>query len=549
MTSTLRSPTYPSYENRVVDISAESNLTFINNADYPLLLSLQFKDLDSGLTSGTAIYTSAARGSTISVGLTASNFTAGHDYACTPTIYGRDPNADEGSLSPGKYDVLLGTGRVQADSEEDNTKIYIDKDITCIKTAWYDSTKLIGGCAIKVSNDTYIITAYNSSTGECTVTSASINGSTSSLRFTSAGEKYQLIGNYVVGSPFVFKYRSTPTCTLSYDIEDSILHITGTYSQAQGVPIQSYVMRAWYQIDNLDYTITHERKYGVTIAEDFPVSAAASGNMYVYCEITTEDGATKDFTLAVPAPQTVGMVAVSISDIGTLTIEDMPAGSTAYIWREEKFNRAGIDNYNELRYMGSVANNEVTVRDGSYTDQLRANLQGYRYRVALVESDGTISVTAQPTSQYNENSRTCLLWQLERLGNSRYRMVQNAYFTFSCDLDSGTIEHITSNAAHKSSGKLPKYIRGTDSYDIGTLTAILGTVSSPEATPYDIKRFIDIMSSDGIFLLKTDYGDIKIVGITSNPVRQYGASIEELGITRVTIGWTEIDSIETAVIE
>ena len=546
MTSTLRSPTYPSYENRVVDISTESNLTFINNADYPLALYLQFKDLDSGVPFASTVYTDAYRGGTISVGLTDSDFTAGHDYACTPIIYGRDPNAGVGSLSPGRYDVLLGSGRVQADSDEDNTKIYIDKDITCIRTARYSGATLLGGCAIKVGNDTYIITAYNSTTGECTVAAADINGSTSSLRFTNAGEKYQLIGNYVVGSPFVFKYRSAPTCVLEHKIEDNVLRITGTYSQAQGVPMQSYVMKARYYVDLLDHTITHERKYGVTISEDFPIPVSDTGNTYVHCEITTEDGAVKEFTLAVPTGAS-GTVAVGINDNGTLTIEDMPAGSTAYIWREEKYNR--VENYNELRYMGSVSNNQNITRDGSYTDRLRANQQGYRYRAALVESDGTISVTAQPTKQYNELSRTCLIWQLERLGNSRYRMIPNAYFTFSCDLDSGTVEHITSNAAYRSSGRLPKFIRGTDSYDTGTLTAILGTVSSPEATPYDIKRFIEMMSSDGIFLLKTDYGDIKIVGITSDPARQYGASIEELGITRVTIGWTETDDIETAVIE
>lgn len=547
MTSTLRSPTYPSYENRVVDISTESSLTFVNNADYPLVLHLQFKDLDSGSTSGTAIYTSAVRGNTISVALTSSNFTAGHDYACTPTIYGKDPNAAAGSTSPGRYDVLLGSGRVQADSEEDNTKIYIDKDITCIKTAWYDSTTLIGGCAIKVGNDTYIITAYNSATGECTVASASINGSTSTLRYTAAGEKYQLIGNYVVGSPFVFKYRSAPSCTLSYDIEDNVLRVTGTYSQAQGVPMQSYIMRAYYQVGVLGYTITHERKYGVTISEDFPIPVSASGNTYIYCEITTEDGAVKEFTLAVPAEQSIGTVVATISDIGTLTVKNMPAGSRAYIWREEK--DSPDTNYDKLRYMGYVRNNTEAVRDGSYSDDLRANQRSYRYRVALVESDGSVSVTAEPTAEYTVYARTCFIWQLERLGNSHYRKLTNAYFTFTCDVDSGTIEHVTSNAAHKSSGKLPKYIRGTDSYDTGTLTAILGSVSSPEATPYDIRRFIEAMSSDGIFLLKTDYGDIKIVGITSNPIRQYGASIEELGITRVTFGWTEIDDIETAVIE
>ena len=546
MQSTLRTPTYPSYENRVVDMSSESAISFINNADYPIGLMLHFDDLDGGSGYSTATLTQAARGATISATLGASNFTAGHDYACTPVIYGRNPNAAEGAQSPGKYDVLLGTGRLQADSDEDNTKIYIDKDITVYRGAWYHDTTLIGGCAIKVGNDTYLITAYNSGTGECTVAAAEINGSTSSLRYTEAGEKYQLISNYVVGSPFTFKYRSAPTCTLTTAVADKALHITGAYSQAQNVPIQSYVMSVEYRFDLMEYTITHDRRYGVDIAEDFPIipvnSESASRGMDITCEITTEDGA----VIVVTDTATIlgtGNITIHATNGTTINVESMPSGARAYIWREERDNPeySEYSLYQRFKYLGSTTNNH-------FEDYTTANQRTYRYIAAVVQTDGTILVS-NFTEQYNSYDRTCLIWQLERLGNGRYRRIDNAYYNFTCDVDSGTIERVTGNAVYKSSAPRPKYIRGTDSYDTGTFTAILGTVNSPEAKPNLINKFISMMSSDGIFLLKSDYGDIKIVAITSDPTRTYGANIEDLGIVKVTFGWTEIDDIETAVIE
>lgn len=549
MQSTLRTPTYPSYENRVVDMSTESAISFTNNADYPIGLMLHFDDLDGGSGYSQAVLSQAARGATISMNLVYSNFTAGHDYACTPVIYGRNPNAAEGAQSPGKYDVLLGTGRLQADSDTDNTKIYIDKDITVIRGAWYHNTTLIGGCAIKVGNDTYLITAYNSSTGECTVAAADINGSTSSLRYTAAGEKYQLISNYVVGQPFTFKYRTAPSCTLDYDVVGNALYIIGDYSQSQGVPIQSYVMSVRYIMDGMEYTITHDRRFGVSIAEGFPILPVSSGNAYCTCEVTTEDGAVKSFSLTISALGT-GTAIASLTDTGLLQVAAVPAGATVYIWREERDypEYSSITEYSRFKYLGTKTNASGSAATISYDDATRANQRTYRYIVSVVETDDTVSVS-NFTTQYNCYDRTCLIWQLERLGNGRYRRIDNAYYNFTCDVDSGTIERVTGNAVYKSSALRPKYIRGTDSYDIGTFTAILGTVTTPEATPRIINKFLDMMSSDGIFLLKSDYGDVKIVAITENPTRTYGANIEDLGITKVTFGWTEIDDIESAVIE
>jgi len=73
-------------------------------------------------------------------------------------------------------------------------------------------------------------------------------------------------------------------------------------------------------------------------------------------------------------------------------------------------------------------------------------------------------------------------------------------------------------------------------------------VTQQEASAYDIARWAEFIAQAGPFLLKTENGDVKIVAITGDPSRQYGTALAELGITRVTYSWTEIDDAESAVI-
>ena len=49
-------------------------------------------------------------------------------------------------------------------------------------------------------------------------------------------------------------------------------------------------------------------------------------------------------------------------------------------------------------------------------------------------------------------------------------------------------------------------------------------------------------------MLKTDTGDVKIITITGNPSRQYGSSIAEMGLTRITYTWAEAADIDEVTI-
>ena len=73
-------------------------------------------------------------------------------------------------------------------------------------------------------------------------------------------------------------------------------------------------------------------------------------------------------------------------------------------------------------------------------------------------------------------------------------------------------------------------------------------MTEQEVSASDIASWTEFISQAGPFLLKTENGDVKIVAITGDPSRQYGTALAELGITRVTYSWTEVDDAESAVI-
>jgi hypothetical protein len=169
-----------------------------------------------------------------------------------------------------------------------------------------------------------------------TVSAAKINGTTSTLRATTAGEPYKLITNYLRCEPFVFYSRKAPTLTLTTAIVDGYLSVTGAYSQAQGTELQSWKMSATYSYDQSDdeLTIEHEEQFNTTIADTFPVLAAddnePDARCNIKCEITTQDGVTKEVTtmLEYDAPKSM---TIQVADSYNVVAKNYTG--TIHVWR------------------------------------------------------------------------------------------------------------------------------------------------------------------------------------------------------------------------
>lgn len=548
MRSTMRTITNVSYDGRAVDIAAESTLTFTNNCDSLSHIRLNFRDMDSGVTSTWAMNGAWQRGQTVAFDV-AGKLSAGHDYICVPTVYQSAPNAGDSETSPGLYDVYMGAGRVQADSETAG-EVYIDRDISFFRAPVESGGKLLGGCVLKLSDRDLLIRSYDPETGLATVETARINGTTYAARTTAQGEKYKLITNYLLCDAFVFYARTTPAITLETALTADGIAVTGTYSQAQGVALQSWRMWAEYKtetINSVEYTMEHETQYTQTIADSFP-PIVSDGTLQtpaavdICCEVTSQDGQTAQAKVELRY-STESFVEVQ-ARYGDITVTSgLPENSRFFVWRQENFHQSEHDddddvlNWAKLKYIGSSDSVVYTAEQGYRTT--------YRYLVCGVDSEGGLHYGVSA-----DVAVTGRFWSIEHLTKTGYRTYRadGTRFEFTVDVQPSAIETVTGSAVYGSEGQYPKYIHGTDRYDTGSFTALLGSITAVEASHSRIQTWAEFIAQAGPFLLKTDVGDVKIVAITGNPARQYGASLAELGITRVTCSWAEVDDIMRAVI-
>lgn len=551
MRSAMRTVTDVNYAGRTVDIQTESNLRMKCNSDHISFMALDKKDLTSGSTSastvGDGVSTDTGRGEYFVIALNYNSFTPGHDYMYTPTIFQRQAGDMSEETSPGKYDVYMGAGRIQADSIT-NSEVYIDKGIGFIRTPnrRESNTILVGGCVLRLNDRDLLIESYNASTGVATVSGAKINGVTSTLRATTAGESYQLITNYLRCEPFVFYYRKAPTLTLTTEIVDGYLSVTGAYSQAQGTELQSWKMTATYSYDQSDdeLTIEHEEQFNTTISDTFPLLAADDSSdisrCIIECEITTQDGVTKKVTerLLYNAPKTM---TIQVSRDFEVVAKNFTG--TIHVWRRES-------NWISLRYVGSTsyASGGDTIL---YTQDMGYGV-GYTYYVTGVDANGDLTMGYNEDGNGNPgfvgiNSKKWSLQHLTKTGWHKYRADGDRY-DFVVDVNPAAIATVTGNAVYGTEGRFPKYIHGSDNYEQGSFTALLGSISNQNAAPYQIEDWREFIAQTGPFLLKTENGEVKIVAITGDPTRQYGTSLAEIGTVRVTYGWTEVDDIKRAVI-
>lgn len=470
-----------------------------------------------------------------------SPFKLGHDYTGVFTIYQNYPESADKPLNTGegKYDVYLGCGKLQQDSTS-KTEIYIDKDITAIKSVVKYDDRTIGGCMLKIGNQMCMIESYNKSTGIATVE----GGFSASPKL---GDEYKLISNYIECDPFVFYCRSDPACELTLQRSEEGLRVNGVYSQAEDVSMQSYqfsLLRGQRLLETAD------KKYTYTFEHIFPFNDMKGGVNTVKCLITTQDNKSTEFSAT---------YSVNNSTIDSSVFSDVRAEQTTpkYIMVYFKSSLSGTysifreDQNGDcvfVRNVKATAGNMNGVSDYTAGSRLK-----YRYYICAC-INGTVYGTSTQY-QYYTDTRACIIKLYDRedeFGRRCFYTKASESFVFDSDIDNGSIETTLSNNAELTNDKTPKYINGGNKFDTGTFNVALVSLNSSlrtfEYNALDIKEWMDFISKDGLFLYKSGNGDVKIIAITSNPTRTYGATLSDMGITKVSYGWTEVVDAEKAII-
>ena len=312
-----------------------------------------------------------------------SPFSLGHDYTAVPTIYQNYPETGHpDNVGEGKYDVVLGSGRIQQ-AASSSTTVYIDKGITSIKSPirYGDpgSERLIGGCMLEIAGVQTLIESYNSRTGAATLASAIT---------ASEGTQYSLVSNYLECNPFNWYCRSDPVVTLTTAYSGDGVTASGSYSQAEGTAMQSYQFSYGSEKGNKSFTYTFEDVFPL------PYDKAAVGERLVMCDVVTQDGkyeqagakptaSTNSSTMTLNATEITSARTISLYVSGLST-----TGSKVFFWRIEDGCDPVLVDVSDF-----VSGFDMTAESGkTYTYRAAVCIGGTIYY-----ADKTLTVTSKET--------------------------------------------------------------------------------------------------------------------------------------------------------
>lgn len=193
-----------------------------------------------------------------------------------------------------------------------------------------------------------------------------------------------------------------------------------------------------------------------------------------------------------------------------------------------RYNTSSALSYSFTDY--SVENNktyqyEFIVKDNRTTDYGKPYDAVYVYNVHIKWSGWRIlSLTPQKT----ENNR-------------RYMQVGDEW-TFISAIESGDITRNINSVLHVGTSAYAVTSRNHNKYESGSFTADLLSVSCPNNEIIDniekVNAWMEFISSDKPFLLKSNKGDVWVVNIVNSPSRQYEETYDPI-FTKVHYEWAE----------
>lgn len=118
-------------------------------------------------------------------------------------------------------------------------------------------------------------------------------------------------------------------------------------------------------------------------------------------------------------------------------------------------------------------------------------------------------------------------------------------WTFYSAIDSGEIVSNLGRTVHVGTSTYPSVTGTNNKYQSGTFSTDVVTLDCTSEKIYDniekVRAWLDFITDDCLFILKSDKGDVWIVAISDNPSRSYDESVDDI-ITKVSYSWTEVDS-------
>ena len=214
-------------------------------------------------------------------------------------------------------------------------------------------------------------------------------------------------------------------------------------------------------------------------------------------------------------------------------------------------------------YIGRRDSSSATHAQSSYQthtiyDYTAANNKSYRYEIVVKNAYVNALTVGQPYYVdyiYNVNTKWDG-WNIISITpkydeDARHYYAHGDNWTFISAIDSGDITRNINSVLHVGTASYASTSRNHNKYESGSFIAnLLGLICPDNEIVDDINRvkaWMDFISGDNPFILKSDKGDVWMVNIVNSPSRSYDETIEPI-LTKIRYEWAEIQDVEKCII-
>lgn len=480
------------------------------------------------------------------------------------------------------YDMPVVRGEVQSGSS--GTSIMIEDKINNIyEWTTYNGlnipTTLNGyraaGMIIKIGTEARQIESYNKATGELIINTA--------FDITpEGGDSYIIYSNYLVTPQYYFSCRTTPTLTVTTDIQTNTINVEGNYGRPlyQNNMIKYYTLDLYWWDSELDadsplWELLREspKVYSQKIEWSFVNSLVGINNAHsvisdvsdtwykVVCTVVTQEGmsVTTDKIIHLEENDTESEVFDEITFAAETADNTMPD----YLRGNRKAHQAvkliysipiAITDFEPIVYRRDLENNEVmrigATTNGVQYDYLVPNKGRFEYVCVPRDNGGSPYVNAIKKTTIVTNftgySITALIPYSYQYKDMRTYTIGDCW-KFVGEVEDVTVSQNISRAVHVGTGKYASVSSGDTNYASGTLSAMIGAVDCTTKKYMDtidmVKAWREFITQDGVFLLKSQKGDVWVVNITDVPTTTYQEDSPSIPTT-FSFSWAECLPLE-----
>ena len=447
------------------------------------------------------------------------------------------------------FDVILLTGKIRQDSTKNNI-VYVSKELDGdfgIKTPIIYNDTEIGCQYLQIEYERHkIIEIDNKSDDNYTI----LYLDEPFTKQPKTSDSYKIITNYVHSPFYYFKARSTPIVETAIKInENGMLSCSGTYTQAEDVPIKKYKWQLYKIVGDKEIFIT-ESKYIFNASLEYTFYQFLESECSYKAKLIVIN---QDDTVSEQMSETITIhYGLNIIKNVQITFDEKNNAFDLYIQSEGTINTYNIfrkkNQENEIRYIGNGYGYECR-----FKDYLISSENTYTYYILPYSTEnGLTEPHSSITNHINIDG-----WSLTSLSNLNRNNLRYDFYSvmetwnIEFDVQNNSIVNNLNREAHIGSGIYPKISMNDVNYITGGFTGLVSSMncSNDKNEIIDdierVEKWRKFITGNNPFLIKSPKGDIWFAHISDNPSTEYDNSTY---LTTVTVSFTQTEDIDNILI-